>query len=55
MESERRYRLITEAANDAIWEEQNNHRKFSARWYEITGYNKEDLEVIESWETLLHS
>lgn len=54
MESERRYRLITEAANDAIWEEQNNHRKFSARWYEITGYNKEDLEVIESWETLLH-
>jgi len=54
MESERRYRLITEATNDAIWEEKNNHRKFSARWYEITGYTREDVETLNGWEALIH-
>jgi len=54
MKSEARYRLISEATNDAIWEEKNNITFFSDRWYEITGYNKKDLEMLEHWEVLIH-
>ncbi len=54
MESEARYRLISEATNDAIWEEKNAGRIFSDRWYEITGYSKKDLENLGNWEVLIH-
>jgi len=54
IESEKRYRLITEATNDAIWEEKNNHRYFSPRWYEITGYTEGDLMDLDSWKDLIH-
>lgn len=53
-ESEERYRLISEATNDAIWEEIDGIRYFSDRWYEITGYNKKDLEEIRDWKDLIH-
>lgn len=53
-ESEERYRLIIEATNDAIWEEVNGIRHFSDRWYDITGYNKKDIEEIGGWENLIH-
>lgn len=55
LESEERYRLISEAANDAIWEEKNEERHFSDRWFEITGYSREELEEIGDWESLIHS
>ena len=45
-ESEQRYRLVSEATNDGIWDEIDEHRYFSERWYEITGYNKEDIDRI---------
>lgn len=54
IESEERYRLITEATNDAIWEEKEGIRKFSDRWFEITGYTKEELEEAGNWEALVH-
>ena len=53
-QSEARYRFISEATNDAIWEEKDNKFFFSNRWYEITGYNEKDLETIGNWEDLIH-
>jgi diguanylate cyclase (GGDEF)-like protein/PAS domain S-box-containing protein len=53
-ESEERYRLISEATNDGIWDEQEDKRYFSDRWFEITGYTREDLDVIEDWKSLIH-
>lgn len=54
IESEERYRLISEATNDAIWEEENGTRNFSDRWFELTGYNKKDLEELGDWTLLIH-
>ncbi len=54
IESETRYRLICEAANDGIWEEKNGEMFFSDRWYEITGYDKCDLETLRGWDSLIH-
>lgn len=54
MISESRYRLISEAANDAIWEERDDRMFFSDRWYEITGYDKRDLEHLGDWKVLIH-
>lgn len=53
-ESEERYKLISEATNDAIWQEINGIRIFSDRWYEITGYSRQELENIGNWEKLIH-
>jgi len=53
-ESEERYRMISEATNDAIGEEKQGERYFSERWYEITGYSKEDLMRIKNWMSLIH-
>lgn len=53
-DSEERYKLISEATNDAIWEEVDGIRYFSDRWYDITGYSKKDLEEIGGWENLIH-
>lgn len=54
LESEERYRLISEATNDGIWDEQEDIRYFSDRWFEITGYNREDLDRIGDWKSLIH-
>lgn len=53
-DSEERYRLLSEATNDAIWEEVDDIRCFSDRWYEITGYSKKDIQEMGSWEDLIH-
>ncbi len=53
-DSEERYRLISEATNDAIWQEINGVRSFSDRWHEITGYSKDDLEAAHGWECFIH-
>ncbi len=53
-ESEERYRLISEAANDAIWEDVNGIKCFSGRWNEITGYSKSDMEEAGGWNNLIH-
>ena len=54
VESEERYRTISEATNDAIWEEKDGVRTFSNRWYEITGYYKEELQKVGDWQKLIH-
>lgn len=54
-ESEERYRFVSEAANDAIWQEVNGVSIFSDRWYQITGYSKSDIEEAEGgWESFIH-
>ncbi len=54
-ESEERYRFISEATNDAIWQEVNGVTTFSDRWYQITGYSKSDIEEAEGgWESFIH-
>lgn len=53
-ESEERYRLISEATNDGIWDEQEDKRFFSDRWFEIIGYTREDLDRIGNWKSLIH-
>lgn len=53
-ESEERYRLVSEATNDGIWDEKQGDRYFSERWYEIMGYSREDLEKIKDWMFLIH-
>ncbi len=52
--SEERYRLISEATKDGIWDEHENKRYFSDRWFEITGYTREDLERIGDWKSLIY-
>ena len=37
-ESQQKYRLVSEAANDGIWEQIGENLSFSDCWYEITGY-----------------
>lgn len=53
-ESEERYRLVSEATNDGIWDEKQGERYFSERWYEIMGYSREDLLKINGWMSLIH-
>ena len=54
-ESEERYRFVSEAANDAIWQEVNGVSIFSDRWYQITGYSESDIEEAEGgWESFIH-
>ena len=55
LESQELYRLISEGTNDAIWWERDGKRSFSERWYEITGYNIDDIEAAEEgWESFIH-
>lgn len=53
-ESEARYRLISEASNDGIWDEQDEKTYFSDRWLEITGYSREEIENLPDWKSLIH-
>ncbi len=53
-ESEERYRLVSEATNDGIWDEQKDIRYFSERWYEITGFTKEEIAGLKDWKELIH-
>ncbi len=55
LESQELYRLISEGTNEAIWWERDGRRSFSERWYEITGYNIDDIEAAEEgWEGFIH-
>lgn len=53
-ESEERYRLISESTNDGIWDENHGERNFSERWYEITGYSKQEITELERFLSLIH-
>jgi PAS domain S-box len=53
-DNEEWYRLISEGTNDGIWDEKNGERYFSDRWFEITGYSKEELKFLGNWEKLIH-
>jgi len=48
------YNVIMENTSEVIWEETNGHMHFSNRWYEITGYSREEYERNDQWEDLLH-
>lgn len=54
LESEERYRLVSEATNDGIWDEQQSVRYFSERWFEITGYTRDEICNMEDWKILIH-
>lgn len=54
MENEEKYRLISEASNDGIWDELDNVRHFSERWLEITGYSRQEVEKMADWMNLIH-
>jgi diguanylate cyclase (GGDEF)-like protein/PAS domain S-box-containing protein len=53
-ESEERYRLVSEATNDGIWDEKQGERHFSERWHEIMGYSRDELTDIKDWMSLIH-
>lgn len=54
--SKERYKIITEATNDIIWEGDliNNKRVFQGKLKETLGYEPEELETIESWFNIVH-
>jgi len=54
LDSEERYRLVSEATNDGIWEERDNKRYYSERWLEITGYERDEINGTEGWRNLIH-
>jgi len=54
--SEERYRMVTEASNGGIWEWDldRNHRYYSPRWFELLGYEQEDLITSEMMQQVVH-
>jgi len=48
------YSVIMENSSEVIWEETNGYIHFSNRWYEITGYSREEYEKYDQWDDLLH-
>jgi len=55
-ESEEKYRLAVDATNDAIidWDLRNDIYRFSERWIDLTGYSREELELMGSWKSIIN-
>jgi PAS domain S-box-containing protein len=56
-DSEKRFRMVIDATNDAIWdwELQTNKLFFSDRFYTMLGYKPNDFEAnYEKWFSLMH-
>jgi len=56
-ESEELYRLIIEATNDGIWDQNITTKEtfFSEKWFEMLGYDKTYFtKEIKDWKTLVH-
>jgi len=55
IESEEKYRLIMEAANDAILDIdiRKGHVNFSERWSDITGYTPEELDNMDNLHEII--
>lgn len=53
-ESQKKYRLVSEATNDGIWEQTGDQVSFSDRWYAITGYEPGEIQTIQQWISLIH-
>lgn len=54
MKSEERYKIVSEATNEAIWERKHDEITFSDKWYDITGYLKDEICSTLEWEELIH-
>lgn len=54
--SEERYRIVSEATKDIIWEGDlvNNKRYFFGRLYEILGYEPKELGRLDEWFNIVH-
>lgn len=54
--SEERYRIVSEATKDIIWEGDlvNNKRYFYGRLYEILGYKPAELLRLDEWFNIVH-
>ncbi|MDF2882487.1 MAG: hypothetical protein K0R54_3044 [Clostridiaceae bacterium] len=54
--SEERYRIVSEATKDIIWEGDlvNNKRYFFGRLYDILGYEPNELEKLDEWFNIVH-
>ncbi len=54
--SEQRYKLVVEASNDVIWDWdlKSGQRIFTNKWYEILGYNSEEILTADQWNKLIH-
>lgn len=55
--SEERFRIATDGSNAIIWDADmlNMHYNFSDRWYELLGYEKNEVnEVNGGWKTIIH-
>lgn len=55
--SEERFRVATEGSNAVIWDADmsNNLYRFSNRWYELLGYEKNEIDETHSgWKTIIH-
>lgn len=54
--SKERYKIITEATNDIIWEGNliDNKRVFYGKLKEILGYEPKELENMEMWFSIVH-
>ncbi|SDG32063.1 PAS domain S-box-containing protein/diguanylate cyclase (GGDEF) domain-containing protein [Fontibacillus panacisegetis] len=54
--NEERYRLVTEASDSGIWETDvlANQHYFSPRWYELLGYDVNDLVSFVTLDQLVH-
>lgn len=48
------FNVIMDNTSEVIWEEEDGRTNFSKRWYEITGYNREDFTNVNQLETVLH-
>lgn len=54
--NEERYRLVLQSSNDGIWDMnlKTESTFFSDRFYEITGYNKDEIKGTDKWRSLIH-
>lgn len=52
--SEEKYRLLSQTTNDAIWMIIGDERYFSDRWFEITGYTREEIKKDIDFIDIIH-
>lgn len=55
--SEERFRIAADGSNAVIWDADmsNSEYQFSNRWYELLGYEKNEVDEVHSgWKTIIH-
>ncbi len=51
-----KWKLALDASGDGVWDMRidTNQMFFSSKWYEIFGYNPEDIKTVEDWTSKVH-